>query len=394
MSQRGVELISELRYLWPSHVGQFDAEFLPNDKGTSENRYLVGWDHQSLLWRGWRATVDAQTVSDTRYFEDLSASLSATSQTHLEHAVALEYYDSIWSVMARFQDFETLDEALTGTDKPYRREPQITVNAALPDRLTVFDLAFDGELSLFDRNVGVTGSRLFLSPSLATPLEYRGLRIEPAVALTYTTYNLDDQAAGEPDDPSRTTPIYSVDMSSVFERGTRGNRGWLQTLEPRVQYVHIPFSEQDDLPVFDTIEPDFNMVQLFRRNRYVGYDRIGDTDQLNIGLTTRLLDAESGAQFLSATVGETRFFSAQDVTLPGAQPVDTDCVGLAGGAVAVCEEATGRSTSAISGMRKRARRSAPTRDCSTGATDAISPTSPGATGARTSMKSTSPPPGR
>ena len=113
-------------------------------------------------------------------------------------------------------------------------------------------------------------------------------------------------------------------MGTVFERGARGSGGWLQTLEPRMQYVHIPFREQDDLPVFDTIEPDFNMVQLFRKNRFLGHDRIGDTDQLNIGLTSRLIDANDGTQYLTATIGETRFFSTQDVTLPGGAPVDSN----------------------------------------------------------------------
>jgi LPS-assembly protein len=95
-------------------------------------------------------------------------------------------------------------------------------------------------------------------------------------------------------------------------------------VEPRMQYVHIPFRFQDDLPVFDTIEPDFNMVQLFRKNRFLGYDRIGDTDQLNIGLTSRLVDADDGSQVLTATLGETRFFTSRDVTLPGEAPVDSN----------------------------------------------------------------------
>ena len=33
---------------------------------------------------------------------------------------------------------------------------------------------------------------------------------------------------------------------------------------------------QSDMPVFDTIQPDFDVVQLFRTNRYVGLDRLGD----------------------------------------------------------------------------------------------------------------------
>ena len=75
--------------------------------------------------------------------------------------------------------------------------------------------------------------------------------------------------------------------------GSHGQR--LQTLEPRVKYLYVPFREQDDLPVFDTAVPDLSLVQLFRTNRYVGADRQSDAGQLSAGLTTRLLDAAEAA---------------------------------------------------------------------------------------------------
>jgi LPS-assembly protein len=324
MAQRGLQLISEFRYLWPEHDGDAEAEYLPDDEGTSEDRYLLGLDHQSLLGAGWRATLNARTVSDTRYFEDLYGSSSATSQTHLEHVLDVEYFSDIWSVLARVQDFETLDESLTGEDKPYRRVPQIAASAYVPDGVLGIDWRLDGEFSVFERNAGPTGSRLHISPGIALPLDYRGFHLEPAAALEHTMYSIENPEPGESDGPSRTTPILSVDLATVLERGSPGRPGWLQTLEPRVQYVHIPFREQDDLPVFDTIEPDFNLVQLFRTNRFLGYDRLGDTDQLNIGLTSRLIDADNGTQYVTATIGQTRFFGTQEVTLPGGTPVDAN----------------------------------------------------------------------
>ena len=119
MSKRGVELISEIRYLWPGHKGTFDAEYLPNDDATGENRYLFGLAHQSQLGGGWRATLDGKDVSDTRYFEDLYGSVSATSQTHLERVLDFEHMGDYWTVLARFQDYQTLDESLTDSEKPY-----------------------------------------------------------------------------------------------------------------------------------------------------------------------------------------------------------------------------------------------------------------------------------
>ncbi len=323
MSRRGTELLGEFRYLWPGHKGDVEGEYLPSDKVTGDNRYLLGIDHQSLLGRGWRATVDARTVSDSNYFEDLYGSTAATSQTHLLREASVEYFDNVWSLLGRVQGYQTLDESLTAAEKPYRRLPQLAASGYLPRGALGLDWSFDGELALFDRDEGLNGSRLHLSPGIALPLDYRGLWLKPAVAVEYTAYSIHNPAPGEHDGPSSATPIISIDMGAAFERGVRGN-GWLQTLEPRAQFVHIPYRDQADQPVFDTIQPDFNLVQLFRKNRFLGYDRVGDTDQLNLGLTSRVLDATGGGEYLTATIGQTRFFSKQDVTLPGDRPVDSN----------------------------------------------------------------------
>jgi LPS-assembly protein len=102
----------------------------------------------------------------------------------------------------------------------------------------------------------------------------------------------------------------------VFERdaGSEGQR--TQTLEPRLVYSYVPYRNQDSLPIFDTGLPDLNLTELFRTNRYVGEDRIGDANQVAIALTTRLFDHVSGAQYLSATVGQIRYFSIPRVGLP------------------------------------------------------------------------------
>jgi LPS-assembly protein len=81
-------------------------------------------------------------------------------------------------------------------------------------------------------------------------------------------------------------------------------------------YTYIPYRNQDELPIFDTALPDFNMVELFRMNRYVGDDRIGDANQLAFALTSRLFNESTGTQYLSATVGEIRYFTLPRVLLP------------------------------------------------------------------------------
>jgi LPS-assembly protein len=87
-------------------------------------------------------------------------------------------------------------------------------------------------------------------------------------------------------------------------------------LEPRLVYSYVPYRNQDELPIFDSGLPDLNLTELFRTNRYVGFDRIGDANQLAMAVTTRLFDTVSGTQYLSATIGQIRYFSIPRVGLP------------------------------------------------------------------------------
>ena len=61
-------------------------------------------------------------------------------------------------------------------------------------------------------------------------------------------------------------------------------------------------------------------MELFRTNRYVGADRVGDANQVSAGVTTRLLNALDGRQYLTATFGQELYFTTPRVTLPGELP--------------------------------------------------------------------------
>ncbi|MDP2323546.1 MAG: LPS assembly protein LptD, partial [Gammaproteobacteria bacterium] len=320
MSRRGLQAKGEFRYLSGGTSGFITGEFLPNDDVTDDNRGLLSWFNQSQLPAGWRSTLDATDVSDTAYYEDLSNGLAATSQTHVHRRLDFEMFDETWFVRLRLEDYETLDEAIVPEDEPYRMMPQLTVNGSWPNAPLGLEPGMTSEITYFDRSTGITGLRSHFLPEISLPLQLGPLLVEPSVGLDYTIYSLREVTPGEDDSPSRSVPLYSVDMRTVLERVWSNGGKWLQTLEPRAQFVHIPFEDQGDLPVFDTIEPDFNLVQLFRRKRYVGLDRLSDTDQLSLGITTRLIRSEDGSQFLTATIGETQYFSSRDVALPGDPP--------------------------------------------------------------------------
>jgi LPS-assembly protein len=184
------------------------------------------------------------------------------------------------------------------------------------------DYGFDSEATYFMHDTLVKGLRTHVLPKISMPFGSHGLYLVPEAAFDYTAYNLDDQAIGNSSTPDRAAPIFSVNTGAIFERSLGTKKRRAITIEPRVQYTYIPVRNQDDIPIFDTITPDFSIVQLFRQNRFIGYDRLGDTNQISMGLTSRILDNRTGRELLTATIGQTRFFEDPEVTLPGETPSD------------------------------------------------------------------------
>ena len=161
----------------------------------------------------------------------------------------------------------------------------------------------DSEATNFVREVGPAGVRVALSPEIRWSDRTAGYFFEPAIGYHFSQYDLQNASYGEPSTPTLTLPYARLDTGLIFERDAGSSGQFTQTLEPRMVYSYVPYRNQNELPVFDTGTPDFNLVELYRTNRYVGSDRFGDADQVAIGMTTRLINQTTGAQYLSATVG-------------------------------------------------------------------------------------------
>ena len=319
LTNRGLQLETQFRYLTPRNEGIVVADYLPNDDILDDARHQVRFEHRTLFDNGWRNLINYREVSDSQYFEDLGGSLSVSSITHLDRHLRFDYYSERLSILAQAQDHQTIDDAIQPTDEPYRRLPQVFVSANLPVRFA--RLKLDTEIVNFDRDTGVTGWRFNAAPSLEIPVERPGWFFTPAMALDYTAYELSNTLPGESTNPDRTVPIASVDTGLVLER-TMAGADRIQTIEPRLLYVNIPYRNQDNLPIFDTIQPDINLVQLYRKNRFLGVDRIGDTEQISFGVTSRVLDLGTGRELMTATIGQTTYFGDRLVSLPGV-PVST-----------------------------------------------------------------------
>ena len=321
-AKRGVDFAGELRYLTRRQRGTLDFNYLPNDEIEEIDRHHIQLKHVAELPGDWRFRIDATDVSDSRYFEDFAHGPEGTSVPFTERLAEATFRDEHWNVRAQIQDFQTIDEDLPVDDRPYARTPRVLASGDWDLGLGAIDYGFDAEFVNFERNVGVTGWRMDVAPRVGFDWSAPGFFVRPSGGFRYTQYSLENNDPGTDDSPTRSLPFASFDTGLVFER-TAGSRGQRRmTLEPRALYLYAPFREQSELPLFDTGLPDLNLVQLFRANRYVGADRVNDANQVSFGLTSRLFNADTGAQYLAASFGQAYYFEKPRVVLPD-EPVAT-----------------------------------------------------------------------
>ncbi|MBT8116642.1 MAG: LPS assembly protein LptD, partial [Gammaproteobacteria bacterium] len=327
MTDRGVLFGGEFRYLNRRSRGNLSAEYLPSDKEFGDrDRNLVTLQHQGNPVPRLATRIEASNVSDIDYFEDLGNTLVQTSQTSLERTAEATWHGDSWQASFLVQDFQNVDSTLSSFDKPYKQLPQIVFSYTPQQRLLGIEASAAAELNYFNHSnsTRVTGSRIDIMPRLGLPIERPGWYIKPTAGVRHTVYQLENTAAGMPDDPSRTLPVATLDTGMVFERtGSWSGRSYIQTLEPRLFYLYIPDKNQDELPIFDTENYDQNFWSLFRENRFSGPDRIGDANQLAVALSSRIVDPASGRQLLSASIGSLLYFRDRTITLPGGL-VETD----------------------------------------------------------------------
>jgi len=319
MSKRGFELGAEINYLDFNYRGLTRLEYTPNDELLKRQRYAYLIQHQQDLGRGFSAAVNWNGVSDDHYWEDMTSRLMQTSQVQLPQQLTLAYSPSPWlqtnMQVLRYQTLQT--DPANPVARPYFLEPQLNILGYRPNVLKT-DLSVIGQYTRFVNPEKVEGDRLVLYPQVSLPIVHPAFQITPKVGLHITKYSLDNQVAGEPTSISRTLPVFSLDSTVIFERESKLlDLDYIQTLEPRLYYVNIPYKDQSKIPVFDSGLTDFNFAQIFSENRYSGFDRLNDANQLTAAVTTRLLDANTGVERFKAMIGQRYYFSPQRVTLPG-----------------------------------------------------------------------------
>ena len=329
MSKRGVQLGGQTRYIGESFGGQVAGTYLNRDLLAGNDRWLYSAQHSQSLGRGFYGGWNVSGVSDDDYFKDFSLiGINQATTAFLPRTGWVGWSSNYWKARVEYATFQTLGEVTP----QYNKVPAISLNGARYN-VSGFDLNTDNSAIWFSRSsnrfgtpLGPNGQRYMSYSSVSYPIVRPGWFITPKAGLHMTRYETDWNQltgfGGVERDNTRTLPIMSVDAGMTFERPMSFfGKGAIQTLEPRLYYLNVPYRNQSNLPVYDTTLSDFSFSQAFQENIYTGgWDRISNANQLTLALSSRLLDEETGFERATVSVGQRLYFADQLVTLPGEVP--------------------------------------------------------------------------
>ncbi|MDM0036606.1 LPS assembly protein LptD [Variovorax sp. J22P271] len=333
MSKRGINLGTEFRYLEEKYSGEIRADYMPDDRlRDGRDRWGV-WTHHSQTFDAQYFGLDSlvgslaiNRVSDDDYWRDFTRTPSLT-QRLLANDGSVNWSKGDWSGVARVLSYQTLQYAPAPIVPPYDRMPQITANYNKFD-WNGFDFSLNNDYTRFEANPleqggQPNGERVFSVASLSRPFLTPGTFVIPKVMLNATAYQFDGPLlTNGATHADRVVPTFSLDSGLIFERDANYfGRAFRQTLEPRAFYVYTPYRNQNYLPVYDTAQNDFNFATVYTENAFSGNDRISDSNLLTLGVTTRLIDSDTGAEAARFGIAQRLRFADQLVTMPGGVPV-------------------------------------------------------------------------
>ena len=369
LSKRGMLLEAEARYLTDMNEGELGVAGLAgkdqledDNPYQDEERWLVNWQHKTQLTSSWDVQVDYADASDKGYLDDFSSQLNLTSTGPLNQRVGTRYIggdeNHDWQFKIDAHKYKNMSRT---SDDPYNKLPQLELkgNWLAGDNLTVgyladytkfsrddkwqylheeldpnFDPADNVKRSVYDQGYGIKraeGERMYLETGVSFPMRWSYAFLTPEVKVRHVQYNLNNLVRSEVIDdlnaaygnftnndytesPKTTVPAFSLDSGLYFDRFTSfGSTQYTHTFEPRMKYLYAPHVEGQEMnPIFDTAQMDFNYSSLWRDNRFSGYDRLADANQLSLGFTTRLME-ENGFERVRFGIGQIVYFKDRKV---------------------------------------------------------------------------------
>jgi len=316
---------NEFRYLTKAGTGLMELDYLPSDNvykddttnnpsGDDRHRWLFYWRHAGVMDQVWRFNVDYTKVSDSTYFNDFDSKYGSSTDGYATQKFSAGYAIQNFNATVSTKQFQVFSNQ---TNSTYGAEPQLDVNWYQNDVGPFDTRVYAQAVHFVNTNSDMPeATRLHIEPTINLPWsnDWASLNTEAKLMATHyqqknvDSYNTSNNARLE-ESVNRTLPQFKMDGKLIFERdmGLLAD-GYTQTLEPRMQYLYVPYRDQSNINNYDSSLLQSDYSGLFRDRTYGGLDRIASANQLTTGVTTRVYDDASVERF-NVSVGQIYYFT-------------------------------------------------------------------------------------
>jgi len=320
----GIMWENEFRYLTQAGAGLMELDYLNSDRvyddehpnDDNSRRWLFYWQHAGVMDQVWRFNVDYTKVSDSSYFNDFDNKYGSSTDGYATQKFSVGYAVQNFDATVSTKKFQVFDDQ---NNSSYSAQPQLDVNFYQND-VGPFDTRIYGQAVHFvNTNDDMPeATRVHLEPTINLPLSNQWGSINTEAKLMATHYqqtNLDwynnnqDNVNKLDDSANRVMPQFKVDGKLVFERDMEMLApGYTQTLEPRAQYLYVPYRNQSHIYNYDSSLLQADYSGLFRDRTYGGLDRIASANQVTTGVTSRVYD-DAAVERFNISVGQIYYFT-------------------------------------------------------------------------------------
>lgn len=336
----GVMWENEFRYLTQAGMGLMELDYLNSDRvyddehpnDDNSRRWLFYWQHAGVMDQVWRFNVDYTKVSDSSYFNDFDNKYGSSTDGYATQKFSVGYAVQNFDATVSTKQFQIFADQNTSS---YSAEPQLDVNYYQND-VGPFDTHIYGQAVHFvnTKDDMPEATRLHLEPTINLPLSnqwgsinteaklmathYQQNNISEYQSITRNNYrnnpnndnlNALNSANALEDSVNRVMPQFKVDGKLVFERDMQMLApGYTQTLEPRAQYLYVPYRNQSNIYNYDSSLLQSDYSGLFRDRTYGGLDRIASANQVTTGVTSRVYD-DAAVERFNISVGQIYYFT-------------------------------------------------------------------------------------
>ena len=320
----GIMWENEFRYLTQAGAGLMELDYLNSDRvyddehpnDDNSRRWLFYWQHAGVMDQVWRFNVDYTKVSDSSYFNDFDNKYGSSTDGYATQKFSVGYAVQNFDATVSTKQFQVFDDQ---NNSSYSAQPQLDVNFYQND-VGPFDTRIYGQAVHFvNTNDDMPeATRVHLEPTINLPLSNQWGSINTEAKLMATHYqqtNLDwyNNNQGNvnklDDSANRVMPQFKVDGKLVFERDMEMLApGYTQTLEPRAQYLYVPYRNQSHIYNYDSSLLQADYSGLFRDRTYGGLDRIASANQVTTGVTSRVYD-DAAVERFNISVGQIYYFT-------------------------------------------------------------------------------------